>query len=462
MKEVMQTNNASDGFTFVEVVIVVIIIGVLASFAMKSAAKLSVSAKKEQTQQEMSALARAITGNEQLQNSGVRSDFGYLGDIGSLPPNLSALMTNPGYATWRGPYVSNEVLQIADDFTRDAWGVGYGYSKDSLYIVSTGSGEAIFHWLGESIGALLHNRLTGNIFDMDGTPPGTTYSDSIAIALVMPDGLGSTVTQTTTPSGGGYFSIDSIPVGVHQLVIVYSPENDTLTRELAITAGSSAYAEFNLSQNYWFGSFSSVVGWWQFDESAGTSATDAGNNSRTGTLTNMSTPSCWVSGHDGNALLFDGSNDFVQVAYESAFDMSDSYTLTGWFQMAPADKADYRTILCKQTNSTSRNWWLALRADGSLYWRLSAGGVSYTVTSVGDYADNSWHSFSAVKQGASMKLFADGNLIGSASGVPNADTQAQPVIIGSENGANPFKGVLDDIRIYSKGLNGSEISAIAM
>lgn len=103
-----------------------------------------------------------------------------------------------------------------------------------------------------------------------------------------------------------------------------------------------------------------------------------------------------------------------------------------------------------------------MRADGSLYWRLTSSGISYTVTSVGDYADNSWHSFAAVKQGSSMKLYADGDLIGTAAGVPNADTQSQPVIIGSENGANCFEGRLDEIRIYSKGLNSSEISAMAM
>ncbi|MEK7774566.1 MAG: LamG-like jellyroll fold domain-containing protein [Candidatus Zixiibacteriota bacterium] len=450
------------GFTFVEIVLVVLIIGVLASVAMKSASQLSVSAKVEQTKQEMTALARAITGNEQLQNNGIRTDFGYVGDIGALPPNLNALMTSPGYATWNGPYVSNEVLQIADDFSRDAWGVAYGYSTDSLYILSSGSGEAIFRRLGESTDALLRNRLTGNIFDMDGTPPGTTYKDSIVVALTMPDGLGGTVIKTTTPTAGGYFSIDSIPIGVHQITVIYLPESDSLTRELAVESGSSAYTEFNLQKNYWYGSFSGVIGWWPFDETSGTTASDASDNGRNGTLTNMSAPSCWVTGHADSALLFDGSNDYVQVAYESAFDLSTAYTLTGWFRMASADKADYRTILCKQTNSTSRNWWLCLRADGSLYWRLSSGGISYTVTSVGDYADNAWHSFAAVKQGSSMKLYADGNLIGSAVGAPNADTQAQPVIIGSENGANCFKGRLDDIRIYSKGLNASEISAMAM
>jgi prepilin-type N-terminal cleavage/methylation domain-containing protein len=462
MKEMERTGKAAHGFTFIEVVIVILVIGVLASVAMKSAAQLSVSAKTEQTRQEMDALARAITGNEQLQNNGIRTDFGYVGDVGSLPANLIALMTNPGYATWKGPYVSNEVLQIADDFTRDAWGVVYGYSRDSLYIVSTGSGNAIYRRLGDFTDALLRNRLTGNVFDMDGTPPGSTYKDSISVSLDIPNGLGGTIIKTTTPNAGGYFSIDSVPIGVHLLTMVYRPTSDSVTRGLALESGSPAYTEFNLSKNYWFGSFAGLIGSWPLDESAGTSAADAGNHSRNGSLTNMSAPSCWVAGHDGNALLFDGSNDYVQVAYEPAFDLSNSYTLAGWFLMAPADKADYRTILCKQTNSTSRNWWIALRADGSLYWRLSSGGISYTVTSVGDYADNAWHSFAAVKQGSSMKLYADGNLIGSATGVPNADTQSQPVIIGSENGANPFKGRLDDIRIYGKGLNGSEISGMAM
>ena len=65
-------------------------------------------ARTETTIARMDMLARAIAGDPNLISGGVRSDFGYVGDVGALPSNLDQLVTNPGYSTWGGPYVRDE------------------------------------------------------------------------------------------------------------------------------------------------------------------------------------------------------------------------------------------------------------------------------------------------------------------------------------------------------------------
>ncbi len=238
------------GITLVELILVIVIMGILGSIAVQKLAPIADSFKIEETKAELDKLALAIVGNPELQNNGVRSDFGYIGDIGSLPPNLDALVTNPGYSTWNGPYIQNSFEQLADDYKKDAWQTFYVYGGDNT-IMSTGSGSIIERRFSGSGDFLLYNQITGNVYDLDGTPPDDTYNDSISVRLTIPDGTGSTTTRSTITDVGGYFSFDSIPIGNHNLNIIYIPDSDTMKRFVSVSPGSNVYGEYYLASDVW-------------------------------------------------------------------------------------------------------------------------------------------------------------------------------------------------------------------
>jgi prepilin-type N-terminal cleavage/methylation domain-containing protein len=236
------------GFTLVEVVLVIIIIGVLASVAVRQLGSSVETAQYEQTKLELDALASAIVGEPAAYSKGARVDFGYVGDIGSLPPDLDALVSNPGgYSTWDGPYLSTG--KSLSDFKQDGWGVNYIF-QDTL-LRSSGSGSNIDKLFAVSRAALLLNSIEGAVLDANMTPPGTVMDDSLDIQIVYPNGVGGVATASATPSHSGGFSFSNIPIGNHQLKVIFLPSTDTMTIPIAVYPKKTTRLEVVFPADLW-------------------------------------------------------------------------------------------------------------------------------------------------------------------------------------------------------------------
>lgn len=235
MASIFSTTRGRYGFTLIEVVMVIVITGILATIAMRKTYKAVESAYYEQTLKEMNALSFAIAGNPDLYHGGTRTDYGYVGDIGALPANLDALRSNPGgFATWDGPYMCAGLNNT--DFKTDGWGSTYTYT-DTL-IRSTGSGSNIDKVFARSSASLVSNQVNGFVRDAHQSAPGSVYSDSMLVRLSYPDGSGSMTSTAVNPGTDGSFAITGIPIGVHDLQIIFIPENDTVSMTVGVNPGS--------------------------------------------------------------------------------------------------------------------------------------------------------------------------------------------------------------------------------
>jgi general secretion pathway protein G len=106
MKQVHYARSAQ-GFTLMEIMIVVVLIAAIASFAFTRILGGSDRAKVHLAQAQVDTMAGKIDQYQQ--------------DVGSLPPTLEALVKAPGNsAGWLGPYAKEQEL-------KDPWGHALEY-----------------------------------------------------------------------------------------------------------------------------------------------------------------------------------------------------------------------------------------------------------------------------------------------------------------------------------------------
>ena len=240
--------NSQSGFTLIELVITILVLGIIATVATRKMGESIETANHEHAKKELDQLVFAMVGNPEIYSHGARTDFGYVGDIGALPPNLNALVQNPGgYATWDGPYIERGLDN--DDFKKDAWDADYTY-VDTV-IRSTGSGSDIDKLIATSSAVLFDNSVSGIFRDANMTMPGATFDDSVVIRLAYPNGSGATTTATVNPNAFGEFTFTGVPIGNHTLSIIYIPETDTVSFPVMVLPGRNVKLDIVFPADLW-------------------------------------------------------------------------------------------------------------------------------------------------------------------------------------------------------------------
>src|SRR3989344_604300 len=196
------------------------------------------------------------------------------------------------------------------------------------------------------------------------------------------------------------------------------------------------------------GSGSELVAHYKFDEGSGTMAGDsAGSN--TGTLVNGP---AWVSGKSGTGLSLDGSNDMVTTATDPIGTGPASISL--WI---------YPRGLGQVTASIINNGKAVMSFGYNNRISFCSNGV--TCPSNANFATpfNQWSHVVVTRDASGItNFYINGSPSGTAnqnSGTPAA-TSGNFRIGNTQNGVHTFDGIIDEVRIYKRVLNASEIGEL--
>jgi len=195
-----------------------------------------------------------------------------------------------------------------------------------------------------------------------------------------------------------------------------------------------------------------LVGWYKLeDENSGT-AVDYSGWDYYGTLNGGPQ---WVDGADGQALNFDGDNDYVDLGNPKGWPSGKSpRSLCGWGKTDTV-AAGWKWLAAYGSPNTSQAMFIGLNGTA-----LYGGGYGDDVSKDGFWQIGVWHHICLTYDGTTARLYADGMEVASAaktwSLVPGAARIGQQVNALSEF----WDGAIDDVRIYNVALTPAQIKDV--
>ncbi len=200
-----------------------------------------------------------------------------------------------------------------------------------------------------------------------------------------------------------------------------------------------------------------LVGLWHFDEGTGITANDSSGSGNTGTLVND--PLWEVLGKFGNALSFDGMDDYVDC--EKNVDITTAITVEAWIN--PSEFTDYDAIVTNfewRNVSKQQGWSFRVMADGKLVWRaVLSGNDRYFITSKSAMEANNWYHVVLTHDTNYTRLYINGSKDKEETPGGTIVNLGKALKIGWDDWAaeRVFNGTIDEVRIWDGALTGSNI-----
>lgn len=278
---------------------------------------------------------------------------------------------------------------------------------------------------------------TGQTFTTNSITVSGTASDDIALSKV------------EVKIGSGSWQLASGTTSWSKSVTLSTGSN-TITARATDSSGNTNEASVIVTYNP--SNAPGLVGTWHFDGNA----QDSSGNGNHGTINGAT----FVQGINGQALSFDGVDDYVDIGDNPSLRIDGPYTVEAWVY---SNKNNIGQILSKSRLHDLRNYELLWLDEGNggprIKFEFSINGVTYWRESqLLKYKE--WYYVAGVYDGTYVKLYINGAqaAITPASGI--VDVSTQPLTIGRRSdGVRFFNGIIDEVRIYNRALSASEIKA---
>lgn len=231
----------------------------------------------------------------------------------------------------------------------------------------------------------------------------------------------------------------------------------------------------------------SLVAQWNFNATSGTTATnDAGSGTCGGTpancnatLVNMittgqddSATSGWTNANarwGGGAVMFDGSDDYVNAGTSVPSPGAANYAIAAWVRLPGGLPSSEAVIVGRATANGDPRYTLSWDTTGRFRAYFYNNSFPVDLSSTDVFNDAGWHHvlISLDRTANVASLYVDGQTQGSSfiwSSLTNTSTY--PLTIGAHRNSagvmsNWFKGIIDSVQIYSRTIAADEAASLA-
>jgi hypothetical protein len=193
-------------------------------------------------------------------------------------------------------------------------------------------------------------------------------------------------------------------------------------------------------------------------------ANDESGNGHDGTV-NGATLTTDRFGNENSAYSFDGENDEIIIPNSTDFNLLNGFTFSSWIKADSWGENSMGFILCRRISYTDENGGYIFGFNPS---QLSIHfiGLDGTIgAEVEEQLDetffNSFHLVTATFDGITLKLYLDGDLVGSETSITSMAPTDVDLVIGNtsaQDQVRSFDGIIDEVRIYNYALSDNEIT----
>ena len=194
---------------------------------------------------------------------------------------------------------------------------------------------------------------------------------------------------------------------------------------------------------------------------SGTTWKDLSGNSNNGTLTNGPT----FSAANMGTIVFDGTNDYVNVAYNSIFNPSTNVSFSLWLTLTATDTtirnpidfgavSDELYFILWRADLSPKRWGFGVRQSDNTY--------AETTSNASTFSTNVWYNLTVVASSAAgnVSLYINGQLDGSVVYNGTLKQNSGAILYIGAEGANSrryWQGNIANTLIYNRALSATEV-----
>lgn len=174
----------------------------------------------------------------------------------------------------------------------------------------------------------------------------------------------------------------------------------------------------------------------------------------------------WVAGKLDGAIKLDG-NTHVEAGDMASFERTDSFSWGGWINVENKDGA---TVVSRMDDAAGHRGFDLLLTGGKLTAHLihqwpdnALHVVTKTEVPVGQWK-HVFATYNGSSKGEGLKLYVDGKLQDADithNHLTDTTVSNKTLRIGRRTDGAPFKGLIDDVRIYDRCLTADEVLAVS-